>query len=194
MMKMLTGQEIIDQVANKRIFISPFEKNRVNPNSYNLRLSDIILEVVPDKNGVIDPRVPCDVKQVTPIDKDSSIFFGERKLADENAKAFLLEPHKLYLSSTIETTGSDFYVPMLSGRSSVARCGIEVHRTAGFGDIGFCGTWTLEITVVYPTILIAGMEIAQVYFEEPMGQANNKYHGKYQSQTDPQISKFYTEL
>ena len=191
---MLTGQEIIDQVTNKRIFISPFEKNRVNPNSYNLRLSDIILEVVPDKNGVIDPRSPYDVKQVMPIDRDSSIFFGDRKLTDENAKAFLLEPHKLYLSSTIETTGSDFYVPMLSGRSSVARCGIEVHRTAGFGDIGFCGTWTLEITVVYPTILVAGMEIAQVYFEEPMGQTNIKYHGKYQSQTDPQISKFYTEL
>lgn len=193
MLNMLTGQEIIDQVVNERIFISPFEKKRVNPNSYNLRLSDIILEVVPDKNGVIDPREPCDVKQLTPIDKDSSIFFDERKL-NEDGKAFLLEPNKLYLSSTVETTGSDFYVPMLSGRSSVARCGIEVHRTAGFGDIGFCGTWTLEITVVYPTILFAGMEIAQVYFEEPLGQPNIRYHGKYQNQTDPQISKFYTEL
>ena len=76
----------------------------------------------------------------------------------------------------------------------MARCGVQVHMTAGFGDIGFRGTWTLEIAVVYPTILIAGMQIAQVYFEEPYGDTHIKYNGKYQGQKNPQISRFYREL
>ena len=55
----------------------------------------------------------------------------------------LLEPQKLYLGRTIEYTATEGYVPMLEGRSSIGRLGLFVHVTAGFGDIGFKGFWTL---------------------------------------------------
>lgn len=190
MMKMLTGQKILDAVKTGQIYISPFNPQNINPNSYNLTLGDKIMEVVTNKDGIINPREKHEVIELTPVSHDEYVL---DKLS-ENDRAFLLKPGKLYLASTVEETGTDLYVPMLSGRSSMARCGVQVHMTAGFGDIGFRGTWTLEIAVVYPTILIAGMQIAQVYFEEPYGDAHIKYNGKYQGQKNPQISRFYREL
>ena len=59
----------------------------------------------------------------------------------------LLESRKLYLGRTIEYTETHNLVPMLEGRSSVGRLGLFVHVTAGFGDVGFKGYWTLEIFV-----------------------------------------------
>ncbi|GHU80920.1 hypothetical protein AGMMS49992_34060 [Clostridia bacterium] len=64
----------------------------------------------------------------------------------------------------MEIIGSDVYVPMLNGRSSLARLGVSVHLTAGFGDVGFHGSFTLEFTVVNPIRLYPGMEIAQIAF------------------------------
>ena len=57
----------------------------------------------------------------------------------------LLEPNKLYLGRTVEYTRTDKFIPMLEGRSSTGRLGLFIHVTAGFGDVGFAGYWTLEM-------------------------------------------------
>lgn len=62
-------------------------------------------------------------------------------------EGLLLEPHKLYLGRTNEFTKTEGFVPMLEGRSSTGRLGLFIHVTAGFGDVGFAGYWTLEIFV-----------------------------------------------
>ena len=46
---------------------------------------------------------------------------------------------------TEEYTETHAHVPFLEGKSSTGRLGIDIHATAGKGDVGFCGNWTLEI-------------------------------------------------
>lgn len=106
-------------------------------------------------------------------------------------EGFILQPNVLYLGTTEEKVGSDFYVSMYDGRSSMARLGISSHLSAGFGDIGFKTNWTLEITVVHPTKIYPRMTIGQVFFHKIDPNYNtvkNRYNGKYQNQTDAQES------
>ena len=65
---------------------------------------------------------------------------------------FVLNPNQLYLARTVERTETHNLVPMLEGRSSVGRLGLFVHVTAGFGDVGFCGFWTLEMYAIRAAI------------------------------------------
>lgn len=170
---MLTGTEIIRLHNEGIIQISDFDESRVNPNSYNLRLSN---ELLIYKNDVIDTK------------KDNET---EKIIIPESG--YVLQPHVLYLGSTIERTYAGNLIPCISGRSSVARCGIEIHRTAGFGDVGFDGTWTLEITVVHPVRIYPGQELCQIYFEYPDGETSIHYKGKYQNQSGPVASRFYKD-
>ena len=66
---------------------------------------------------------------------------------------------------------------------------MQIHLTAGFGDLGFKGTYTLEITVINPVRVYPGLPIAQVYFEKPDGKIDFLYHGRYQGQIEPTESK-----
>lgn len=101
------------------------------------------------------------------------------------AEGKILLPGILYLGSTIEYTEAHEHVPFLEGKSSVGRLGISVHSTAGVGDVGFCGHWTLEISVVQPVRVYAGMPIAQILFFEVKSKPVRMYGGngsKYQRQ------------
>ena len=171
----LTGKEIINQYEKGNLFISNFNKEKVNPNSYNLTLSD---EVVIYENEIIDVKKEPKTKKFK-IDKE---------------KGFMLLPNKLYLCRTNEYTSTDEFVPMLEGRSSLGRLGVSVHVTAGFGDIGFKGTWTLEVTVTQPTIIYPNMEICQIYYLVANGNKGIKYRGKYKEQLEVEKSLICNEF
>ncbi len=80
-------------------------------------------------------------------------------------EGFVLEPNTLYLGVTAEYTESHAHVPFLEGKSSTGRLGIDIHATAGKGDVGFCNAWTLEISCIQPVRIYAGMPIGQlIYF------------------------------
>ena len=115
----------------------------MGPNSYNLRLSP---ELMAYKEAVLDPK------------QDNRT--GRLMLPEEG---LVLHPGRLYLAKTMEYTETHNLVPMLVGRSSIGRLGIFVHVTAGFGDVGFSGNWTLELTCVQPVRVYPGMEICQIY-------------------------------
>ena len=104
----------------------------------------------------------------------------------------------LYLAQTMEYTETKKYIPCISGRSSIGRLGINVHITAGFGDIGFGGTWTLELFVINPIYVYPGMEIAQIYFFDPIQDYELGdyilYNGKYQGQNVPTSSRIYGDM
>ncbi len=103
-------------------------------------------------------------------------------------------PGRFYLGHTIESTWTDKFVPCLDGRSSVARLGLEVHRTAGFGDVGFRGQWTLEFSATVPIRVYAGCEICQIYFQELTGDNSIKYSGKYQNSVGVVASRMLREF
>ena len=169
----LSGKEIKKQLTNN-IFIEPFDEKQLNPNSYNLKLHSELL--VYSKNQL-------DMKLSNATDK---IIIPESGL--------LLEPNKLYLGRTKEYTRTESYVPMLEGRSSIGRLGMFIHVTAGFGDVGFAGFWTLEIFVIQPLIIYPDVEICQIYFHSLEGEFDKYSSGKYQNNESIQPSLLYKDF
>jgi dCTP deaminase len=104
---------------------------------------------------------------------------------------FVLQPNTLYLGVTEEYTEAHAHVPFLEGKSSVGRLGIDIHATAGKGDVGFCNTWTLEISVVHPVRVYAGMPVGQLIFFQVSGRVKNPYRlkasAKYNKRTDKPV-------
>lgn len=184
----LSGLKIAQEVKAGRIYISDFDEKRLNPNSYNLRLADELL--VYDTDGLDafgEPlstwNGPLDMKR---DNKHHSLKIPER--------GFILYPNKLYLARTMERTRTDCYVPMLEGRSSVGRLGIFIHATAGFGDVGFDGYWTLELSCVQPVRIYPGVEICQIYYHTIDGEYEPYRSGKYQGNTGVQPSMLWKEF
>lgn len=169
----LSGKEILKQIG-KEIIIEPFDENRINPNSYNLSLAN---ELLVYENSDLDMKKPNPTYKIT-IPEDG----------------LLLEPNKLYLGRTNEFTKTDSYVPMLEGRSSTGRLGLFIHVTAGFGDIGFAGYWTLEIFCVQPIKIYPNVEICQIYYHDIGGEFDLYKSGKYQNNTGIQPSLMYKDF
>lgn len=169
----LSGKEIERHMGNE-IIIKPFNKSQLNPNSYNLRLADELM---------IYDLHELDMKK-----KNSGHLI---KIPEEG---YLLEPNKLYLARTMEYTETECFVPMLEGRSSVGRLGLFIHVTAGFGDVGFSGYWTLEMFCVQPIRIYSGVEICQIYFHTVLGTADKYDSGKYQNNKGIQTSLLYKDF
>jgi dCTP deaminase len=169
----LSGREIRNKLGSE-IIIDPFNPDQLNPNSYNLRLHQDLLVY---DNSVLDMRTPNPASKVS-IPEDG----------------ILLESNKLYLGRTQEYTATDGLVPMLEGRSSIGRLGLFVHITAGFGDVGFKGYWTLEIFCVQPIRIYAGVEICQIFYHSILGDYDTYSSGKYQNNTGVQPSLLYKDF
>ena len=169
----LSGKEIKNRIGND-IIIDPFDEKRINPNSYNLRLADELL--------VYDE----DILDMKKKNKAHKVTIPEEGL--------MLTPNKLYLGRTIEYTETRNLVPMLEGRSSIGRLGIFIHVTAGFGDVGFKGYWTLELFCIQPIKIYAGVEVCQMYFHTLEGNYDDYSSGKYQENKGIQESMLYKDF
>ena len=130
------------------------------------------------------------IMEENPLDMHKKTDTFELEIPDSG---FTLEPGILYIGRTIETTSTDKFIPMINGRSSGGRLGISIHICAGFGDVGFNGSWTLEITCVEPVIVYPREQVAQVCYFKPYGRIGKKglYNGRYQGQDDATASRFY---
>lgn len=169
----LSGKEIRNKLGNE-IIIEPYVDSQLNPNSYNLRLHN---ELLVYEDEVLDMKKEHKVKRL--------IIPPE---------GLLLETGKLYLGRTLEYTKTDKCVPMLEGRSSIGRLGLFIHVTAGFGDVGFSGYWTLEIFCVQPIRIYSGVEICQIYYHSIEGEYDKYLSGKYQNNTDVQPSLLFRDF
>ncbi|NRA42705.1 MAG: dCTP deaminase [Pseudomonadales bacterium] len=169
----LSGKEIAARMGSN-IIIDPFDPQKINPNSYNLTLHN---ELLVYQQSPLDMRVdnPCE-----------SLIIPDEGL--------LLEPNRLYLGRTCEFTATENLVPMLEGRSSVGRLGLFVHVTAGFGDVGFKGYWTLEIFCVQAIRIYAFVEICQIYYHTLAGDYSAYNSGKYQNNRGIQSSQLFKDF
>lgn len=167
----LTDSQILSEMKAGSIVITPFNRKCLGSNSYDVHLGrwlamyrDEILDAK-HHNRVRCFRIP-----------------GE---------GMILVPGKLYLGVTREYTETHKHVPFLEGKSSIGRLGIDIHATAGKGDIGFCNTWTLEISVRQPVRIYAGMPIGQLIYFEVSGDIevpyNRKITAKYRRRTDKPV-------
>lgn len=183
----LTKSDILACIEKGEIEIDPFEPKHVGPNSVDLLVSPQLLvygthyppgslgELFHPGGTWLDARGRNKTHEIT-IREDG----------------FTLMPGILYLGSTVERTHTPHHVPYIGGRSSTGRLGIQVHSTAGFGDIGFNGTWTLEISVVHPVRIYPNMRLLQMWLFMP-SSAGALYNGRYQNQQGPVPSKIHED-
>lgn len=154
----LSDKEILASIEKKAIVVEPFDRTCLGTNSYDVHLS---------------PFLACYKDKILDAKKHNQI--DEFEISEEG---FVLQPGTLYLGSTVEYTETHNSVPFLEGKSSVGRLGIDIHATAGKGDVGFCNHWTLEISCVHPVRVYAHMPIGQLIYFKVEGEIENYYNKK----------------
>ena len=154
----LSDTQIEKEISDGNIKIEPYRKECLGSNSYDVHLGKTF--------GIYDDAV-LDSK------KDNSVHYFE--IPEEG---FVLKPGVLYLGVTEEYTETMKHVPFLEGKSSAGRLGIDIHATAGKGDVGFCNYWTLEISVQMPVKIYPGMPIGQLIYFNVEGEVRTSYANK----------------
>lgn len=154
----LSDAKILEGLDSGDIVIEPFDSNCLGTNSYDVHLGKTLGTY---KDEVLDAKV-----------------HNEIDLFEIGPEGFVLQPGILYLGVTEEYTETHHAVPFLEGKSSIGRLGIDIHATAGKGDVGFCNTWTLEISCVHPVRVYAGMPIGQLIYFMVEGDIINYYNKK----------------
>jgi len=154
----LSDKSILAAIEAGDIIIEPFKRTCLGTNSYDVHLGAYLMVYT---DLVLDAR------------KENSV--QEIEIPEEG---YVIQPGTLYLGVTQEYTESHAHVPFLEGKSSVGRLGIDIHATAGKGDVGFCNTWTLEISCVHPVRIYAGMPIGQLIYFKVAGEIENYYNKK----------------
>ncbi len=157
----LTDKKILEEIEKKNIKIDPFDRTCLGSNSYDVHLGKHLAVY---KEDVLDCK------------KHNEIIILE--IPDEG---IILVPNKLYLGVTKEYTETLIHVPFLEGKSSIGRLGIDIHATAGKGDVGYKNTWTLEISVKQPVRVYADMPIGQLIYFEISGEIGTDYSHKQSS-------------
>lgn len=155
----LTDAGILQAMQDGDIMIENFDRERLGANSYDMTLG---------KDLLVYTELELDSRQENPFTRFSMI----------EGAGLRLEPGVLYLGVTNELTYCKKHVPFIEGKSSVGRLGLSIHATAGMGDIGFRGYWTLEMSVIKPLWIYPNMPIAQVYFFEAHPQCIQPYDQK----------------
>lgn len=154
----LSDKGILAEIEKGNLVIDPFQRESLGTNSYDVHLGR---QMAVYEQAVLDAR------------KHNTL--QEFIIPEEGIR---LDPGHLYLGVTQEYTETHNRVPFLEGKSSAGRLGIFIHATAGKGDVGYCNTWTLEITVAQPVIVYAGMPIGQLIYFEVDGEVGTYYHDK----------------
>lgn len=154
----LSDKRILEEIDKGTIIIEPFRLDCLNTNSYDVHLGKHLATY---RNRVLDAKV-----------------HNEIDAFEIPREGFVLQPTTLYLGVTTEYTETHVHVPFLEGKSSTGRLGIDIHATAGKGDVGFCNTWTLEISCTQPVRVYAGMPIGQLVYFVVEGEIENFYNTK----------------
>ena len=165
----LSDTRILEEIEKGTIVIKPYERSQLGSNSYDVHLGKYLATY---KDAELDSK------------KHNEISHFE--IPEEG---ILLQPHVFYLGVTDEYTETHAHVPFLEGKSSTGRLGIDIHATAGKGDVGFCGNWTLEISVKQPVRVYAGMPIGQLIYFPVDGEIEVKYNQKKNAKYSGQINK-----
>ncbi|MCL4142225.1 UNVERIFIED_CONTAM: hypothetical protein GTU68_051664 [Idotea baltica] len=154
----LSDQKIKEAIESGDILIEPYDMNCLGTNSYDVHLGKHLATYTSE---VLDAKKHNQVKHF--------------EIPEEG---FVIQPGTLYLGVTEEYTESHSHVPFLEGKSSIGRLGIDIHATAGKGDVGFCNHWTLEISCIHPVRVYYNMPIGQLIYFAVDGPIDNYYNKK----------------
>lgn len=150
---MLSDQDILGHCLEGWIRIDPFDKQCIQPASYDVHLGLKLVAYTQFPLNEADPRGGEGAPDTY------SIWIPDH--------GYPLQPGQFLLGSLLE----HIQIPanmsaQVHGKSSLGRLGLLVHATAGFVDPGWRGHLTLELhnLLNVPIRLYPGMRIAQISF------------------------------
>jgi dCTP deaminase len=165
----LSDTRILEEIEKKTIIIEPYDRDKLGSNSYDVHLGKYLAIY---KDPVLDAKKHNEIEHF-----------------EIPSEGYVLNPGQLYLGVTLEYTETHAHVPFLEGKSSTGRLGIDIHATAGKGDVGFCGNWTLEISCKLPVRVYEGMPIGQLIYFPVEGTVAVKYNSKANAKYSGQPNK-----
>ena len=140
-MTVLINKQIKARLGSS-IIIEPFNDANLNTCSYDVTIGPWVWRIDQSKNGL----------HFQYLEASDSIF---------------LNPKERILAATNEFIGGRYnVVPEMRARSTTGRMGLTVCSDAGWGDIGFCGRWTMEVMNLnpMPISIPIGARFAQIVF------------------------------
>src|SRR6185503_16022314 len=165
----LSDNDIAAAVKEGEIVLKPFDENRLQPASYDIRLGNKFIANIESDTPLIDPS--------------KKLFAKTRETTVKDGDEFILHPGISVLGTSKEFFGSDHYLIQIGGKSSLARIGLMIHNTAGIINPGHFLNITLELTNQnnVPIVLRPGMEIAQLTFSKLTSPPRKSYKktGRY---------------
>ena len=195
-MSVLVDCDILSAIANRQIAIEPFDRKALGTNSYDVHLAPTLRVYANEYEHVRLPRTNTIIKgDEMPLDIKVPRRTVDLPIPPDG---LILQPGELYLASTVENTASMKHLPILNGKSSLGRLGLSIHVTAGTGDVGFVGHWTMELFVIKPLRIYAGMAVGQLLWftteSAPEMLYRDKPSAKYAgSGSLPEPSKMHQE-
>lgn len=190
----LSDREILKQIREGNIIISPFNPEQLATSSYDVTLGSYFFR---------EQRQPFDVYNIWSKEETQKVWgnvhqaeraedvlpktfkFGDGITGDD--LVILIHPGETILAHTQEFIGGrNIITTMMKARSSLGRSFIEICKCAGWGDVGFFNRWTMEITNnsrYYSIPLVVGRRIAQIVFFNtgPILERSYSEQGKYQN-------------
>ena len=208
---LLSRDLILQNIADGNIFISPFNLKNLQTTSYDVRLGANFFQEQPfriSSRRIFNPFDPEDIKRYwgSPQEamKVSDWINGNGPLKNirPDDRIIVLGAGETILSHTEEFIGGRNCVTTeMRARSSMGRIGITVCKCAGWGDLGFCNRWTMEMSNHLkdtPVVLVVGMRVAQIAFYQvdPLGDSYATTGGQYQNtdNTEEMMQKWSPSL
>ena len=173
-----------------KLIIEPFVENQLQPNSYDITIGDHIARFKKENS-----------KQIYLEDEawnflDASFPIEELYEIQDCPRYIPIAAGDRILCHTNEFFGSRYgSAPCLATRSTIARLGLDICGSAGFGDIGYVNRWTLELQNNSPNnyYIMVGTKVGQVYFNTMpelsggLRLPEHRYDGQYQLHPDGYI-------
>lgn len=202
---LLSKPIILEHIKKGNIFIYPlnprgFHKPKdLRTVSYDVRLGENYFEEQSfraSKKRVLNPFDPEHIKKYwgKPQKAIAAAKWmkenGHLKNIKPDDKLIIIGPGECILAHTQEFIGGRNCVTTeMRARSSMGRIGITVCKCAGWGDLGFCNRWTMEISNHLKDtsiILVVGMRVAQIAFYQvdPLKESYVSTGGQYQKTED----------
>ncbi|MDH5526987.1 MAG: dCTP deaminase [Nitrospirota bacterium] len=170
-MTILARSEILHEIANGRIRVSPYDESLVGPASIDLHLSNVF-------------RVFRYMKENVRVDVNADFKQATRGIRVKEGETLLLKPGETVLGITTEKIElPDDICGWLEGRSRFARLGLLVHISASFMQPGLSNHQVLEMSNFGPAPLdiCPGTPICQFIFQRTTGHGT--YEGRFREQT-----------
>lgn len=189
----LSDSAIAGAITRGEIKIDPWDPAQLNPASYDLTLGDGVTVykrwVSHDEEYDLRPKFGLSRADVTGKLRDGSDIVvgtpglvlnvkeepGTISFKIDKDQGWILKPGIGYLMHTRERIWTEKFVPIVDGKSSIGRLFIQIHATAGYGDPGFDGQYTLEVIVQHPVRVYPGMRIGQIRFHTVEGEVEKTY-------------------